>query len=67
VLYSDGVTEATNSAYDEFGEEGFIEVLTKYRDQPANVIVQAVTKALLDFAAGAPQADDITMIVAKRH
>jgi phosphoserine phosphatase RsbU/P len=67
VLYSDGVTEATNNAYDEFGEEGFIKVLTEHRDEPANTIVQAVTKALLDFAAGAPQADDITMIVAKRH
>ena len=29
------------------------------------MIVQAVTRALNDFAAGAPQADDITMIVAQ--
>ncbi len=26
VLYSDGVTEANNATYDEFGEERFIEV-----------------------------------------
>ena len=67
VLYSDGVTEANNPAYDEFGEEGFIQVLTKHRNEPATAIVQAVTKALTEFAAGAPQADDITMVVAKRH
>jgi len=66
VLYSDGVTEATNSAYDEFGEERFIEVLRQNRTQPAPTIVEAVTKALNEFAAGAPQADDITLVVARR-
>jgi hypothetical protein len=29
--------------------------------------VEVVTKALNDFAAGAPQADDITLVVAKRQ
>ena len=66
VLYSDGVTEATNPAYDEFGEERFIEVLKQNRTKPAAAIVDAVTKALGEFAAGAPQADDITLVVAKR-
>jgi serine phosphatase RsbU (regulator of sigma subunit)/pSer/pThr/pTyr-binding forkhead associated (FHA) protein len=66
VLYSDGVTEATNHQYDEFGEDRLIEVLRRHREEPASVIVDAVTKALLEFAAGAPQADDITLVVAKR-
>jgi sigma-B regulation protein RsbU (phosphoserine phosphatase) len=66
VLYSDGVTEATNQEFDEFGEERFIEVLRRHRDAPAAAIVEAVTKALAEFAAGAPQADDITLVVAKR-
>jgi serine phosphatase RsbU (regulator of sigma subunit) len=66
VLYSDGVTEANNPAYDEFGEERFIDVLKKHRTEPASVIVDAVTKALSEFAAEAPQADDITLVVAKR-
>ena len=66
VLYSDGVTEATNQEFDEFGEERFIEVLRRHRNAPAAEIVEAVTKALADFAAGAPQADDITLVVAKR-
>jgi sigma-B regulation protein RsbU (phosphoserine phosphatase) len=66
VLYSDGVTEATNANYDEFGEERFIEVLRRNRLQSAEVIVEAVTNALTEFAAGAPPADDITLVVAKR-
>jgi serine phosphatase RsbU (regulator of sigma subunit) len=66
VLYSDGVTEANNANFDEFGEERFIEVLKQHRHQPAAAIVAAVTNALAEFAAGAPQADDITLVVAKR-
>jgi serine phosphatase RsbU (regulator of sigma subunit) len=66
VLYSDGVTEATNESYEEFGEERFIQVLRAQRDQPAAVIVEAVKNALTEFAAGAPQADDITLVVARR-
>src|ERR1035438_2015610 len=62
VLYSDGVTEANNAAYDEYGEGRFIEVLKRYREAPAAAIVDAVTHDLSEFAAGAPQADDITQI-----
>jgi sigma-B regulation protein RsbU (phosphoserine phosphatase) len=66
VLYSDGVTEANNANFDEFGEDRFIEVLKQHRHEPAAAIVAAVTNALGEFAAGAPQADDITLVVAKR-
>jgi len=66
VLYSDGVTEANNPDYEEYGEERFIEVLQRCRNEPATAIVQAVTKSVADFTAGAPQADDITLAVAKR-
>jgi len=66
VLYSDGVTEATNLAYEQFDEERFIEVLKRHRTSPAAEVVAAVVKSLAEFAAGAPQADDITLVVAKR-
>ncbi len=66
VLYSDGVTEANNPNFDEFGEQRLIEVLARHRTEPAGAIVEAVTRAVTDFAAGAPQADDITLAIAKR-
>jgi serine phosphatase RsbU (regulator of sigma subunit) len=66
VLYSDGVTEANNPDFDEFGEERFIRVLSENRARTAREIVDAVTAALKEFTAGAPQADDITLLVAKR-
>ncbi len=51
---------------EEFGEERFIEVLRKNRQKSAAEIADAVKLALLEFAAGAPPADDITLVVAKR-
>jgi sigma-B regulation protein RsbU (phosphoserine phosphatase) len=66
-VYSDGVTEANNSAYDEFDEPRLIQVLQRNRTEPATGIVQAVMTAVGEFAAGAPQADDITLVVAKRQ
>jgi serine phosphatase RsbU (regulator of sigma subunit) len=66
VIYSDGVTEANNGALDEFGEERLLAVLRENRQKSAREIVDAVTEAVAEFAAGAPQADDITLVVAKR-
>ncbi len=66
VLYSDGVTEATNLEFEEYGEERFIAVLRENRTRPASEIVDAVTKSLAEFTAEAPQADDITLLVARR-
>ena len=66
VIYSDGVTEATNTAAEEYGEERLAEVLGSRRDEAAAAIVDAVTDSLQQFTSGAPQADDITLVVAKR-
>ena len=65
VLYSDGVTEATDVNENEFGEERLIEVLRQNRGKSSAAIVEAVTSALTQFAAGAPQADDITLVVGR--
>jgi serine phosphatase RsbU (regulator of sigma subunit) len=66
VLYSDGVTEATNPCEEEFGEDRFAAVLRENRGRSAQEILSAVTAALQEWAAGSPAADDITLIVAKR-
>ncbi|MGA2134137.1 MAG: SpoIIE family protein phosphatase [Bryobacteraceae bacterium] len=65
-IYSDGVTEATNAKDEEFGDEHFAEVLKANRQKSAADVVAAVNQALTEFAAGSPQADDITLMVARR-
>jgi len=66
VIYSDGVTEATDLAEEEYGEERLTEIVRQHRAENADAIVKAVTESVSRFTAGAPQADDITLIVAKR-
>lgn len=66
VIYSDGVTEATDPAGEEFETDRLGAVVWKFRDKPAQEIVQEVNKALAEFTSGQPQGDDITLIIAKR-
>ena len=66
LLYSDGVTEATNPLGEEFEEERLGQILQANRHRSPEEIVEAVTRAVSDFSAGAPVADDLTLVVAKR-
>ena len=67
VLFSDGVTEASRPDIDEeFGEDRLAETFVKIRNLPAQSIVQAITHQLQEFTEGAPPADDITLVVAKK-
>ena len=66
VLYSDGVTEAADPNGEEFGEERLARILHENRARRPHEIVEAVTGAVTEFSAGAPVADDLTLVVAKR-
>jgi serine phosphatase RsbU (regulator of sigma subunit) len=65
VLFTDGITEATNPDEDMFGEDRLGEVLTEHRHASAREIEEHVYSRIKDFAAEAPQADDLTMVVVK--
>ena len=65
-LYSDGVSEAQTVAYDEFGPERLAAIVERERHQPASVITEAIVQAIDTFVEGAPQFDDITLMVIKR-
>jgi len=66
VIYSDGVTEAVNPAAIEFDIDGLASAVIPVRDQPANEIIAAINRSVVKYTAGAPPADDITLIVARR-
>lgn len=67
VLYSDGVTEASRpGTMDEFGDQRLGQLLTEYRHESAAQLVERVKSAVEEWTAGAPPADDITLVVAKR-
>lgn len=65
-LYTDGVTEAMNTVYDEYGENRLVECVMPIRKMPARSIIDAVLDDLNEFRRGASQSDDITAAVIKR-
>jgi phosphoserine phosphatase RsbU/P len=66
VFYTDGVTEAMNEDYDEFGMERLRLTAVNHKNQSAAAIRQAITEAIRSHAGDTPQFDDITLIVMKR-
>jgi sigma-B regulation protein RsbU (phosphoserine phosphatase) len=62
VVYTDGVTEATDLKEEEFGEKRLEDLLSRLNVRPAQVIVEETVAAVNEFAKGVPQRDDITCL-----
>jgi len=65
VAYTDGVTEAFNVAWEEFGEERLQDAVTEALHLPAQELAEAVLGRVHQWRGDAPQHDDITLVVAK--
>ena len=61
-VYTDGLPEATDASEKMFGVEGMMETLNNNLDAGPQEILALMKKAADDFAAGAPQFDDVTML-----
>jgi len=66
VLFSDGVTEATNPAGELYSEERFEQWLIQHRKLNVEQLKEALLNEIKLFADGAEQSDDITFILLKR-
>jgi sigma-B regulation protein RsbU (phosphoserine phosphatase) len=66
VLLTDGVFEWRNQAGTQFGIERLSQSIGAAAHQSAKQIVDAIDRGVRDFAAGAPQTDDFTVVVIKR-
>jgi sigma-B regulation protein RsbU (phosphoserine phosphatase) len=64
LLYTDGATEASNDAGEEYGELRLIEALRRYRDQPSSALLASLADDIHQFSPDR-QHDDITLIVSK--
>ena len=65
VIFTDGVTEARNSAGEEYGEEALQGLVTGCLTLPACAIRDRIIEDVQRFVGEAGQSDDITLIVAK--
>jgi serine phosphatase RsbU (regulator of sigma subunit) len=65
-LYTDGVPEADNAAFEQFTDERLAASLRDSISFGCQEMIDRLTRELLAFTAGAPQSDDITMLAIRR-
>ena len=62
ILFTDGVTEAMNGDRELYGEARLEALLTDIAHENVNNLVNNVLESVRDFADGAEQSDDITLL-----
>jgi sigma-B regulation protein RsbU (phosphoserine phosphatase) len=64
--YTDGISEAMTVDDEEWGEERMPASAQRVRAHAAKKIIEALFQGADDFAAGAPQYDEMTLLIFKR-
>jgi sigma-B regulation protein RsbU (phosphoserine phosphatase) len=66
VIYTDGVNEAFNPQAECYGNDRLLRDLGAFAGQAPSALAAGLLKQVRAFAAGAPQSDDIAILVLKR-
>ncbi len=66
LLYTDGITECSNTKMEQYEEERLIESFKKHQSLEAKEILVKIYEDLKLFAGSNPQHDDITLVSMKR-
>jgi sigma-B regulation protein RsbU (phosphoserine phosphatase) len=66
IFYSDGLTEAMNVAEEMYGEERLYELLKSCPSCDVERLQQTVLDDVGTFTGGAPQSDDLTLLLVQR-
>ncbi len=67
VIFTDGVTEAMNPDVELFSEERLERLLSSADSRPAEEVTISIFSGVDEFASGAEQSDDITVLVVQYH
>jgi sigma-B regulation protein RsbU (phosphoserine phosphatase) len=65
VLYTDGVTEAMNSAGDEYGPERLVDAVKRGRHLSARELIDSIHRDVIDWTEGEGAHDDVTFFIIK--
>jgi sigma-B regulation protein RsbU (phosphoserine phosphatase) len=65
VLYTDGVTEAMNSAGDEYGPERLVDAVKRGRHLSARELIDFIHHDVIDWTEGRGAHDDVTFFIIK--
>jgi sigma-B regulation protein RsbU (phosphoserine phosphatase) len=66
LLYSDGVPEATSRTGEQFSEARLRALLEQF-DGNVDDLIEMIISSIREFATGAPQHDDITLLASRRE
>jgi serine phosphatase RsbU (regulator of sigma subunit)/anti-sigma regulatory factor (Ser/Thr protein kinase) len=67
IAFSDGITEAMNTAGDVYDDPRLLAVLRAHPGRPAPNLRDAIVESVAAFVGDAPQADDITLLIVSRN
>lgn len=67
VLYTDGITEAHNYEGDQFSEHRLQSTINGLRGKTAAEVLEVILEEINHFTAGAPEQDDMALIVMSRE
>src|SRR3989454_8294998 len=65
VLYTDGVTEATNTAGEEYGRDRLIDAVRRSRELSARKMIDFLHRDLMQWTDGKGATDDVTFFIVK--
>ncbi len=66
LIYSDGITEAMNVGKEEYGIERLKDQAINNKTSSSNEMLETILQDVKTHATGAPQSDDITLMVIKK-
>ncbi|MEO8399041.1 MAG: PP2C family protein-serine/threonine phosphatase [Ignavibacteriaceae bacterium] len=66
LIFSDGLTDTTDSSFHDYGEKRVIEQLKKLKNQSPKEIVYALLEDVIKFSKDGKYNDDKTLVVIKR-
>jgi len=65
-LMTDGIYEYENPSEEQFGESRVEEIVRQYQGEPMSRLVERIVASVEEFAEGAPQNDDMTILLVRR-
>jgi serine phosphatase RsbU (regulator of sigma subunit) len=66
VMYTDGVTEALNGRWEQFGTDRLETVITQHCKETSKELAECILQAVRQFTSGVAQSDDITLLIFRR-
>lgn len=66
LVFSDGISDATNEFDHPFGEDRLRALVSEHRDDSASDLIDRIIKAVQEHEGETPQLDDLTLVVVRR-